>query len=162
MTDMPPVLLVDLEPDKESTTAPLTPGSPADVLARTLYGEARGEPVRGQEAIAAVVLNRVARAQRAGGKYWWGSSIAEVCRKPSQFSCWNAADPNRAVIEAVTMETRAFRVCARIALRAVAGVLGDPTKGATHYHTISCAPPWARGRTPSAQIGSHLFYTNVE
>lgn len=40
----------------------------ADVLARTLYGEARGESVRGKEAVAAVVMNRVRRARAAGSR----------------------------------------------------------------------------------------------
>ena len=69
-----------------------------DTLARTIYGEARGEPIRGKEAVAAVVLNRVGRAMERGG-WWWGSSVAEVCRRPWQFSCWNADDANRTKIE---------------------------------------------------------------
>lgn len=37
-----------------------------DILARTIYGEARGESISGQEAIASVILNRVAFAKRRG------------------------------------------------------------------------------------------------
>lgn len=133
-----------------------------DVLARTLYGEARGEPVRGKEAVACVVLNRVRRARRAGGHYWWGGTVAEVCRKPWQFSCWNAADPNRARIEKVAADNKVFQTCLRVARRAVAGTLTDPTEGSTHYHAKSASPPWARGRAPAAEIGNHLFYNDVE
>lgn len=132
-----------------------------DILARTLYGEARGETVRGKEAVAAVVINRVRRARAAGG-YWWGDSVAAVCLKRWQFSCWNEGDPNRKKIEAVTADNKVFASCLRIARRAVAGVLADPTGGATHYHTDVVRPPWARGRAPSAVIGAHLFYANVE
>lgn len=132
-----------------------------DILARTLYGEARGEPVRGIEAVAAVVLNRVARAESRGA-YWWGATIAQVCTKPWQFSCWNPGDPNREKILAVKPEAKAFNCCRRIARRAVAGTLKDPTGGATHYHHIAAAPAWARGRAPSAEIGNHLFYNDVE
>lgn len=46
-----------------------------DILARTIYGEARGESISGQEAIASVILNRVAFAKRRG-RYWWGNTIA--------------------------------------------------------------------------------------
>ena len=35
-----------------------------DILARTIYGEARGESISGMEAVASVVLNRVAFAKR--------------------------------------------------------------------------------------------------
>lgn len=79
-----------------------------------------------------------------------------------QFSCWNEGDPNRKTIEAVTTDDKVFASCVRIACRAVAGSLADPTGGATHYHTAAVYPPWARGRAPTAVIGAHLFYANVE
>ena len=47
-----------------------------DILARTIYGEARGESISGMEAVASVVLNRVAFAKRRG-RFWWGKF---VCR----------------------------------------------------------------------------------
>lgn len=135
---------------------------PVDVLARTLYGEARGESVRGKEAVAAVVVNRVARAEAHGGRWWWGGDVVSVCLKPWQFSAWNPGDPNRATILAVTAENKTFASCLRIARRAVAGTLADPTGGATHYHALTVHPPWAWRHTPCAQIGNHLFYDDVE
>ncbi|PIW30503.1 MAG: cell wall hydrolase [Rhodospirillales bacterium CG15_BIG_FIL_POST_REV_8_21_14_020_66_15] len=134
----------------------------ADVLARTIYGEARGEPVRGKEAVAAVVMNRVRRARAASGAYWWGGTVEDVCRRPWQFACWNPGDPNRARIEGVGRDNKTFQSCLRIARRAVAGTLADPTGGATHYHAKAVNPPWARGKAPSAEIGGHLFYAGVE
>lgn len=136
-------------------------GRDVDILARTVYGEARGEPARGKEAVAAVVMNRVRRARNRGG-YWWGDTVARVCRKPRQFSCWNEADPNRAKILAVEAGHRVFDSCLRIARRAIAGTLKDPTNGATHYHADGVCPPWSAGRAPSAEIGRHRFYNNVE
>jgi spore germination cell wall hydrolase CwlJ-like protein len=150
-----PILIIDAVPDAESQMAPAVRGSAVDVLARTLWGEARGEPVRGLEAVAAVVMNRV----RRGG--WWGHDVASVCTKPSQFSCWNAGDPNRAKLERVDENDRMFRVCVRIARRAVGGSVRDPTHGATHYHVRGTVPAWAHGREPSAEIGNHLFYNDV-
>lgn len=132
-----------------------------DVLARTLWGEARGEPVRGIEAIAAVVLNRVRRARDQGG-CWWGNTIIEVCRKPHQFSCWNPGDPNREKLLAVRAKDPQFACCIRVARRAMAGLLDDPTGGATHYHNRSVEPAWARGRFPCAEIGRHLFYQGID
>jgi spore germination cell wall hydrolase CwlJ-like protein len=38
----------------------------------------------------------------------------------------------------------------------------DPTGGATHYHVRGLLPAWAREREPSAEIGNHLFYNDVE
>jgi len=132
-----------------------------DVLARTLWGEARGEPVRGIEAVAAVVVNRVRAARAPSGPRWWGVDPVSVCRAPFQFSCWNPNDPNRAKIVAVTDADPVFAACKRIAARALAGALPDPTGGATHYHTRSVLPRWAAGCAPCAEIGSHLFYRHV-
>ena len=53
-------------------------------LARTVYGEARGESDQGRAAVAHVVLNRF-----RSDKWFSAGTIEAVCRKPSQFSCWN-------------------------------------------------------------------------
>ncbi|MEQ8667031.1 MAG: cell wall hydrolase [Rhodospirillales bacterium] len=132
-----------------------------DILARTIWGEARGERVRGKEAVAAVVLNRVRRAQKRG-RYWWGNDIESVCKRAFQFSAWNPGDPNRNKLLRVTPANRDFQSCLRIARRAVHGSLDDPTGGATHYHARSVNPVWARGRAASAEIGRHLFYNDIE
>lgn len=132
-----------------------------DVLARTLWGEARGEGVPGIEAVASVVLNRVKVAERHGG-YWWGNDIISVCQKPYQFSCWNRSDPNYRRLLEVTEKNIHFATCLRIARRAVAGVLADGTNGATHYHEQSIQPSWAQGQTPCTIIGHHIFYKLIE
>ncbi|MCW9035573.1 MAG: cell wall hydrolase [Alphaproteobacteria bacterium] len=132
-----------------------------DILARTIYGEARGEAVRGKEAVACVIINRVQKAKTKGG-YWWGASIEKVCHKPWQFSCWNVNDPNREKITDPNLNNRVFSSCLRIARRAINGAITDPTRGATHYHHKDINPAWARGKAPSAEIGNHLFYNNVE
>lgn len=153
--------MTEIDPQTRGAATPASHNSAVDLLARTLYGEARGEGVRGMEAVAAVVMNRVRRSQRRGW-YWWGNTVEEVCLQPSQFSCWNANDPNRVAILSVDPQDPLFRVCVRIARRAVAGVLKDPTGGATHYHAAGLEPVWAVGREPSAIIGHHQFYNDVE
>ena len=79
-----------------------------------------------------------------------------------QFSCWNESDPNLEKILSVGKANKNFQSCQRIARRALAGTLKDPTGGATHYHAIGATPPWAKDRQPSAYIGRHKFYNNVE
>jgi N-acetylmuramoyl-L-alanine amidase len=128
-----------------------------DVLARTLWGEARGEGSEGMEAVCNVVLNRVKIAQEKGG-YWWGDNIISVCQKPYQFSCWNRSDANYKKLQAVTEKDIYFATAVRIARRGVAGALLDITNGATHYHEQSILPPWAMGQLPTAHIGRHVFY----
>lgn len=129
-----------------------------DVLARTLWGEARGEGVQGMEAVAGVILNRVAVAQARGGKFWWGGDLIQVCQKPYQFSCWNRSDPNFRKLQDVDATDLYFATAQRIARRAVEGVLSDQTGGATHYHERSITPNWAKGVVPCATIGRHIFY----
>lgn len=119
-------------------------------LARTIYGEARGESQNGQIAVANVVMNRV----KKGG--WYGASVKDVVLKPYQFSCWNANDPNRSIILAATPAQLAGQLA--IAKRAIAGNLPDITNGATNYHAKSVTPYWAASMTKTATIGNHIFY----
>ena len=138
---------------------------PVDILARTIYGEARGESVRGREAVAAAIINRVDRAARFAAarlRHRWGRTVSDVCLKPSQFSCWNGDGPNRERILAAAAGEPDFDICLRIARRAVAGVLNDPTGGATHYHAKGVLPAWSDGHAPCTTIGNHLFYDDVE
>lgn len=128
-----------------------------DILARTIWGEARGESVRGMEAVAGVILNRARIAEDRGG-FWWGRGIAEICCKPFQFSCWNANDPNRAKLLSVGSDDPHFAIAQRIATRALRGALADPTKGADHYHADGVTPDWAAGREGCVVIGRHVFY----
>ena len=66
-----------------------------DILARTLWGEARGESLAGQIAVAWTIRNRV---NDGNAKSWWGEGYVGVCQKPYQFSCWNKNDPNFAYL----------------------------------------------------------------
>lgn len=132
-----------------------------DVLARTLWGEARGEGEAGMIAVAHVILNRVKVAQLKG-RYWWGNTVIQVCQKPNQFSCWNRSDPNFGKLQKVDENDRAFLKALWIA-RDVLDKNGtdDPTEGATHYHAANITPYWAKKEKPCAVIGRHMFYKLV-
>ena len=123
-------------------------------LARTIYGEARGESTIGQMAIACVVMNRF-----KSKKWFAGKTIAETCTKKWQFSCWNENDPNRAKIENLTK--KALGDIYNIASKAVNGKIKDFTCGSTHYHTENVNPLWSRGQTPVLILGHHKFYNNI-
>jgi spore germination cell wall hydrolase CwlJ-like protein len=134
----------------------------ADVLACTIWGEARGQGQAGMEAVTSVILNRVAVAKARGGKYWWGNDVISVCQKPYQFSCWNRTDPNYKKLIAVTEMNVHFVTSLRIARRAIAGTIIDRTGGATHYHTTAISPYWSKGQTPTTIIGDHVFFRLIE
>ena len=89
------------------------------IFAKTIWAAARGEPLEGQIAVANVIINRA----RQGG--WWGDDVVKVCRKPKQFSCWNNGDPNRAKMNGLGLEDRAFARAVSVAAGAWAG--GDMT-----------------------------------
>lgn len=125
-----------------------------DILARTVFGEARGETRLGRIAVAHVILNRAAQ----GG--WWGDTVITVCLKPMQFSCWNDSDPNRVLLLEADFENAIYRECYEAALIAYNGNEADPTGGACHYHALHVSPAWAKDR-PFITIGRHKFYKDI-
>jgi spore germination cell wall hydrolase CwlJ-like protein len=125
-------------------------------LARTIYGEARGDSPAEREAIAHVIMNRV------NGK-GFPKTISEVCRQPKQFSCWNEGDPNRKLIESMLPGANpVFDECLATAERVMNGTVADTTGGATHYYSkVIGAPGWTKGADLTTEIGILKFYRNV-
>lgn len=129
-----------------------------DIMSRTIYGEARGEPQQGKLAVAHVIRNRW-----KAGKWFSKATIADTCQQPFQFSCWNEGDPMRLKIEAVGYDKGSFRACVDAALAVLLGDGEDPTGGSTHYYADYIAvPKWAIGHQPVATIGRHRFYKGID
>jgi len=128
--------------------------SDLDVLARTLWGEARGAGVTGMKHVASVILNRAAHPR------WWGTDVRSVCLKPYQFSCWNADDPNLPKMRAVTVADRNFSDARYIAGQALAGAVVDETGGADSYYALSMPrpPAWAAEAAHTMSDGFHAFW----
>lgn len=140
----------------KATDAAVDKDNQIDVMARTLWGEARGEGYSGMQAVANVIMNRVKR----GG--WYGLTPSEVCKKPYQFSCWLKSDPNYQKLTTVTTSDRLFKQAVDIATAAVNGTLPDITGGATEYHTKAVTPKWDYSKlTKTASIGQHIFYKSA-
>ena len=122
-----------------------------DYLARTIYGEARGEGALGMQAVANVIMNRV----KKGG--WYGASIKDVVLKPWQFSCWNDNDKNSSIIKQANAAQ--LKQAREIADKVISGELPDITGGATQYYASSIkAPVWTKTMNKTATIGNHYFY----
>jgi hypothetical protein len=141
----------------------MTVSHDVDIVARTIYGEARGESEEGQIAVGFVAFNRSEDAQKTGRRQFGDGSPASACLQPFQFSCWNANDPNAAKLRALDADDPdpVFAKCLRIAEEVLSGQIPDPTNGATFYHTSNISPPWSRGQTPCAEIGRHKFYKGI-
>jgi spore germination cell wall hydrolase CwlJ-like protein len=132
-----------------------------DILARTLWGEARGESLSGQIAVACAIRNRVNDGK---AKSWWGEGYAGVCQAPYQFSCWNKNDPNYAYMSGAKAIPLLELAQARIAAdQVIDGKVSDPTGGATHYYamTMKKSPSWSIGATQTLKLGHHIFFKTV-
>lgn len=132
-----------------------------DVMALTVWAEARGESVKGQKAVIHVIKNR----QKNPG--WWSrqndgipdDTLAAVCMDAFQFSCWNPCDPqSKRLHDPKTLDrpdVQKIRMLVEETLNE-----DDFTGGATHYCTRAVAKytRWARGKKPILVLGSHQFY----
>lgn len=132
--------------------------------ARTLWQEARGEPLEGQQAVAHVLVNRLKDGR-------WGESLDEVCRSEFkgifQFSGWNRNDPNRQSASRLADADPELMVLA--GLITAAETEADPTDGATHYYNpLLASPEWLISvpGTPNpifcGRFGKQLFYRGVK
>jgi len=133
--------------------------SEKDIFAATVWAEARGEGIVGMAAVAAVIRNRLEGIYKRYGTTW-----AHVCLKPWQFSCWNIyddgrRDPNLDLILHGPTGNR-WHYAQAITELTMDHLLGDPTGGATHYHTVAIHPYWADSPQMRflKQIGNHKFY----
>lgn len=130
--------------------------STQEILAKTIWGESRGESYEGQQAVASVIINRV----NHGG--WWGDSVRSVCLKPYQFSCWLKQDPNRIKMLEVDIDDNIYVQCLGIAAMAINDSLFDNTFGCDSYYAInSPVPKWSLKLTPIVTIGHHMFFKTV-
>jgi spore germination cell wall hydrolase CwlJ-like protein len=131
-----------------------TGGPEWECLTEALYFEARGESVKGQFAVAEVILNRV-KSERFP---------ASPCRvinqgtgKKYQCQFTYTCDGRKEVIE----EPEAYERVSKVARVALDGVAPKLTEGATHYHTKAVNPQWSKVYTKTASIGTHIFYRHT-
>lgn len=121
-------------------------------LAAAVYFEARGEPVKGQAAVAQVVLNRVKAPS-------YPSTICGVVyqnkkwRNRCQFSF--ACDGIR---DKVT-DKKSYAQAAKVAKSVTRGKSWSRVVGSsTHYHATYVKPRWAKKMKRLTKIGRHIFY----
>lgn len=122
-------------------------------LSEALYFEARGETVKGQFAVAEVIMNRVKSSRFPGslcGVIKQGTGRKFQCQ--FTYKCDGYKD--------IVAEHQAYARVAKVARAVIDGVdgTGGLTDGATHYHTSAVRPAWARTYKQTARIGVHLFY----
>ncbi|VWX51388.1 cell wall hydrolase [Novosphingobium sp. 9U] len=121
-------------------------------LTAAIYYEAASEADAGQQAVAQVVLNRVAHPaypKTVCGVVYQGSERSSGCQ--FSFTCDGslARRPNRLFWERA----------AGVARQALAGYVYAPVGLATHYHTVAVHPYWAPSLHYLLTIGAHRFYS---
>ncbi|MEA3016530.1 MAG: hypothetical protein QOI38_1252 [Sphingomonadales bacterium] len=119
-----------------------------DCLASAVYFEARGEPLKGQLAVADVVLNRVVSER-------YPDTICEVVEQPMQFSFVNATGriPN------ADRSSAAWSKAVAIARIALAGTARAVASDVLWYHADYVSPGWGRRLARQDRIGLHIFYS---
>jgi N-acetylmuramoyl-L-alanine amidase len=122
-----------------SSSSSSTSSSDLNLLARLVYGEARGEPYTGQVAVAAVVLNRVKSSD-------FPNTISGVIYQKGAF---NVVDDGQINLTPNTTATQA----AQDALNG-----WDPSYGSIYYFNPATATnQWIWSRPHVITIGKHRF-----
>jgi len=121
-------------------------------LAEAIYFESRGEKLKGQAAVAQVVLNRVrnpAYPTTICGVVYQNSSWRNRC----QFSF--ACDGRKRKVT----DMKHWQTAQDVAKAVTAGQIWLPEVGSsTHYHAVYVRPKWARTMYKLEKIGLHIFY----
>jgi spore germination cell wall hydrolase CwlJ-like protein len=121
-------------------------------LTAGVYFEARGEPVKGQAAVAQVILNRVrnpAYPNTVCGVVYQNEDWRNGCQ--FSFACDGVRDR--------VADKRSWTIAEDVALAVTAGRIWLPEVGSsTHYHATYVHPRWARAMEKMKKIGRHVFY----
>jgi spore germination cell wall hydrolase CwlJ-like protein len=119
--------------------------TPTDAVAKTLWGEARGEGTSGIDDVAGVIMNR-AKGNPA--------NLVKVVTAPKQFSVWNAGVPTVKIRNA--NDQRIWEYCQKVASNMVAKTF-KPTHNYSYYFNPKLANPrWAMNK-PYEDRGNHRF-----
>ncbi len=124
-------------------------GAEFECLSRAIYFEARGESIKGQAAVAEVILNRA-------DSPLFPRTICGVVNQGGSGGCQFSftCDGNSDAIR----DRAAWHVAEKVASAFIAGAPRTLTEGATYFHTPAVRPAWAKRFAMTARIGAHYFY----
>lgn len=141
----------------------------ANIIARTLYAEARNDGEKGMRAVASVIYNRangnVADFVNVCKKYGWSEKYK---RNVYQFSCWGRMDPDewspnkfKVKLPKTVINGSADQKSWEIAMNITAEMLSNsftPVIDANMYYNDKTAnPSWGSELIKVKYIGSHKF-----
>src|SRR5271165_4336903 len=121
-------------------------------MATAIYFEARDEPIKGQIAVAQVIMNRIRSPfypKTICGVVYQGERNRHGCQ--FSFTCTGKSNSVR--------EKPEWATAVKIAKQVIAGeVWLDEVGYATHYHATYVHPQWRFELDKITQIGGHIFY----
>ena len=133
-------------------------------LALNTYHEAKNQSMIGQIATAQVVMNRVMDDR-------YPNTVCEVVKQGPTRPSWK--DPNKRIPvkhkcqfswycdgkSDVPKNKKAWKKAQDYASLVLSNrIYIDVTEGATHYHATYVKPAWAKTKTRTARIETHIFY----
>lgn len=144
-----------------------------DVMIRTVLGEAAGEGMEGQAAVALVIRNRTDDER-------FPDTVGGVSLQPRQFSAWNGDGSGNRLISQYQPGDEAYDRAAYVVDAVMGGYVPDFTDGATHYYSPAgmkalvdqgyqrnMIPSWLQTETANrdtlpVRIGGHVFTGQVK
>lgn len=121
-------------------------------LATAIYFEARSEPVKGQIAVAQVIMNRVRSryyADTVCGVVYEGAHKRNACQ--FSFACDGLADKPK--------DKKRWKIAEKLAKQVTDGKIWLSDIGhASHYHANYVSPKWRHSMKRIKRIGAHIFY----
>lgn len=130
------------------------------LLARAIYGEARGQNDAAKTGVAWSIRNRVEDTRPD-----WGNTYYDVITQHEQYSAFNLSDRNRKHVEDPFFSDRqadriAWTRSYAIAGQVLAGTVDDPAHRANHYYDDSRSrpPSWATKQSFVIKIDRIIFH----
>lgn len=123
------------------------------IAALCLWREARGSSAHAMSGVYHVLLNRASDPKKR-----WPKQVHQVVLQRLQFSSFNHDDPNSSKfpIDDGGPDWKAWLQACEVVMDSLGG---DPTNGATNYHSEMPVPPkWADPDKITAEIGPFTFY----
>ena len=117
-------------------------------VASVIYDEARGEPLKGKIAVAAVVKNRV--ESNTFPNTACGVVYHQMKKGICQFTGMCKSKSKKFDQESLEVAYKFW----------IKGTYKDPTQGATHFYNpskVSYQPKWSTVYARTARIGKHVF-----
>lgn len=144
-----------------------------EILARAIFGEARGEGEQGMLAVGNVIMNRLKDGRsiyKATDKPEL-TGVESIIKKDQAFSVFNnPQSPDyinmmKPMEEMGTADKEAYKLALEISEGLLTGKLKDNTDGSTLYYNPNVADPdWAKSwkTSKTKSIGNHDFYIEVK